>query len=325
MYTQQALIFIGEYYFNENKLEKAAEAYDKVLDFADSKYFEQALYKLAWTRYRANSYKTAISSFTFILEESARKTKSQQSKSALTSEALQFAALSIAESDTSGDGGLKQSKAFADKLGDSRLGAKLLHRMAVIYTQAGRMDRSKRALEALMNGYKDYEKMPEAIMELGRAYEKEQNYNKAAEVREKIFRLYCRNSDWYKKVASADARANADSVSEMAIELVARHYLYEAKQLASATGDGAHTRENYLRKAISAYEGFLSIYPENKNRAKYNYQEAEAYYSLEDFGAAAKKYMQVSKTAELKLRKAAAYNAIVAAQEMLKKSEDAKH
>jgi tetratricopeptide (TPR) repeat protein len=324
MYTQQALIFIGEYYFNENKLEKAAEAYDKVLDFADSKYFEQALYKLAWTRYRANSYKTAISSFTFILEESARKTKAQQSKSALTSEALQFAALSIAESDTSGDGGLNQSKAFADKLGDARLGAKLLHRMAVIYTQAGRMDRSKRALEALMNGYQDYEKMPEALMELGRAYEKEQNYAKAAEVREKIFRLYCRSSDWYKKVTSSEAKANADSVSEMAIELVARHYLYEAKQLASAGGEGARTRETHLRKAISAYEAFLSVYPENKNRAKYNYQEAEAYYSLEDFGAAAKKYMQVSKQGDAKLKKAAAYNAIVAAQEMLKKSEDAK-
>ncbi|GEM_PF-2829256 len=324
MYTQQALIFIGEYYFNENKLEKAAEAYDKVLDFADSKYFEQALYKLAWTRYRANSYKTAISSFTFILEESARKSKAQQSKSALTSEALQFAALSIAESDTSGDGGLKQSKAFADKLGDSRLGAKLLHRMAVIYTQSGRMDRSKRALEALMNGYKDYEKMPEAIMELARAYEKEQNYNKAAEVREKIFRLYCRNSEWYKKVASPEARANADSVSEQAIELVARHYLYEAKQLASATGDGARTRESYLHKAVSAYETFLSIYPENPNRAKYNYNEAEAYFSLEDFNSAARKYMQVSKMADPKLKKAAAYNAIVAAQEMLKKTEDAK-
>jgi hypothetical protein len=323
MYTQQALIFIGEYYFNENKLEKAAEAYDKVLDFADSKYFEQALYKLAWTRYRANAYKTAISSFTFILEESARKANSQQAKSALASEALQFAALSIAESDTSGDGGLMQSKSFAEKLGDSRLGAKLLHRMAVIYTQAGRMDRSKRALEALMSGYQDYEKMPEAIMELGRAFEKEQNYLKAAEVREKVFRQYCRGSEWYKQ-APSDARANADSMSEMAIEMVARHYLYEAKQSAAATGEGARARDTYLRKAISAYEAFLSIYPENKNRAKYNYQEAEAYYSLEDFGAAARKYMQVSKSADAKLRKAAAYNAIVAAQEMLKKSEDAK-
>jgi tetratricopeptide (TPR) repeat protein len=253
MYTQQALIFIGEYYFNENKLEKAAEAYDKVLDFADSKYFEQALYKL----------------------------------------------------------------------GDSRLGAKLLHRMAVIYTQAGRMDRSKRALEALMSGYPDYEKMPEAIMELGRAYEKEQNYLKAAEVREKAFRQYCRNGDWYKK-APPSARANADSISEAAIEMVARHYLYEAKQLASATGEGARVRDTYLRKAVSAYESFLSIYPENKNRAKYNYQQAEAYYSLEDFGAAARKYMLVSKLGDPKLKKAAAYNAIVAAQEMLKKSEDAK-
>jgi tetratricopeptide (TPR) repeat protein len=322
LYSQQALIYVGEYYFNENQLEKAAEAYDKVLDYADSKYFEQALYKLAWTRYRANAYKTAISSFTFILEESARKSASERSKSVLTSEALQFAALSIAESDTSGDGGLKQSKAFADKLGDARLGAKLLHRMAVIYTQAGRLDRAKRALEALLNGYADYERMPEAIMELGRAYEKEQNYQRAAEVREKIFRLYRRGGDWYKKLTTQESRDIADSVSEQAIELVARHYLYEAKQLASATGEGARKRETYLRKAIDAYETFLSIYPENPNRAKYNYQEAEAFYSLEDYAAAAKKYMQVSRMGDAKLKKASAYNAIVAAQELLRKAEE---
>jgi TolA-binding protein len=324
LYAQQALIFIGEYYFNENKLEKAAAAYDKVLDYPDSRYFEQALYKLAWTRYRANAYKTAISSFTFILEESAHKTKSQQSKSALTGEALQFAALSIAESDTTGDGGLKQSKAFADKLGDSRLGAKLLHRMAVIYTQSGRMDRSKRALEALMNTYPDYDKMPEALMELGKAYDKEQNYNRGAEVREKIFRAYCRGTEWYKRIPSPETRANADSVSQQAIELVARHYLYEAKQLANAGGDGALKRASYYRKAISAYDAFLAIYPDNPNRAKYNYQEAEAYYSLNEFAAAAKKYMQVSKQGDPKLGKAAAYNAIVAAQEMLKKTDDEK-
>ncbi len=322
-YAQQSYIFIGEYYFNENKLEKAAEAYDKVLDFADSKYFEQALYKLAWTRYRASSYKTAISSFTFILEESGRKPK-DKGKSVLTSEALQFAALSIAESDTSGDGGLNQSKAFADKLGDARLGAKLLHRMAVIYTQQGRVDRAKHALEALLSGYKDYERMPEALMELGRAYEKEQNYKRAAEVREKVFREYCRNGEWYKKIGSQESRIIADSVSEIAIDMVARHYQYEAKQLAGAVGESARVRETYLRKAISAYEAFLAIYPENANRAKYTYQEAEACYALEDFAAAARKYIQVSQMGDAKLRKTAAYNAIVAAQELLKKADDAK-
>lgn len=320
-YSQQALIYVGEYYFNENKLEKAAEAYDKVLDYADSKYFEQALYKLAWTRYRANAYKTAISSFTFILEESARKDGSAQAKSVLTSEALQFAALSIAESDSSGDGGLQQSKAFADKLGDSRLGAKLLHRMAIIYTQAGRLDRAKRALEALLNGYADYERMPEAIMELARAYEKEQNYPKAAEVREKIFRLYSRNGEWYKK-ARPESRTLADTVSEQAIELVARHYLYEARQLDGAAGEGAAKRAAYLRRAIDAYESFLAIYPENGNRARYNYQEAEAYYSLEDYAAAARKYMLVSRLGDAKLKQAAAYNAIVAAQELLRQAEE---
>ncbi len=322
-YAQQAYIFIGEYYFNENKLEQAAEAYDKVLDFADSKYFEQALYKLAWTRYRANAYKTAISSFTFILEESGRNAKGKV-KSVLTSEALQFAALSIAESDTSGDGGLKQSKAFAEKLGDAYLGAKLLHRMAVIYRQQGRLDRSKHALEALLDGYPDYDRMPEAIMELGLAYEKEQNYQRAAEVREKIFRLYCRNGEWYKKIKAKESKEIADSVSQAAIELVARHYLYEAKQLKDANGPGKLTRETYFRKAISAYEAFLAIYPENPNRAKYNYQEADAYYSLEEYSAAVKKYIEVSAIGDKKLKMTAAYNAIVAAQEMLKKAEDGK-
>jgi tetratricopeptide (TPR) repeat protein len=159
-------------------------------------------------------------------------------------------------------------------------------------------------------------------MELGRAYEKEQNYQRAAEVREKIFRLYCRNGTWYKKLTRQESRDNADSVSEQAIELVARHYLYEAKQLGNATGEALLKKQSHLRKAISAYGTFLSIYPENPNRAKYNYQEAEAYYSLEDYGAAAKKYIQVSKLGDPKLRKASAYNAIVAAQEFLKQAED---
>jgi tetratricopeptide (TPR) repeat protein len=321
LYTQQALIFIGEYYFNENNLAKAEEAYDRVLDFSDSKYFDQALYKLAWTRYRANAYKTAISSFTYILEENM-KTGKDQNKNALTSEALQFAALSIAESDTSGDGGLKQSKAFASKLGDARFGAKLLHRMAVIYTQQGKLDRAKRALESLLNGYPDYEKIPEAMMELGRAYEKEQNFQKAAEVREKIFRVYHREGEWYKKLSSAESKANADSVAEAAMDQVALHYLYEAKEIKpGAPGEASAQRETYYRKAISAYDAFLRVYPENRNKAKYNYQEAEAYFALDDYASAAKKYIQVSKMPDARLKTAAAYNAIVAAQEMLKQAE----
>lgn len=323
-YTQQALVFIGEFWFNENDLVKAEAAYDRVLDFADSKYFDQALYKLAWTRYRQSSYKGAISSFTYILEENVKK--KDRNKAVLTTEALQFAALSIAESDTSGDGGLRQSKAFADKLGDAKLGAKLLHRMAVIYTQQGKLDRAKRALESLLNGYPDYERNPEAMLELGRAYEKEQNFERAAEVREKIFRLYNRQGEWYAKL-TREAKANADSVAESAMDQVALHYLYEARKIKPDTGASGRfsetnsARETYFRKAIALYDAFLRIYPESKRKAKYNYQQAEAYFALEDYAVAARKYMEVSRMGDDKLRQVAAYNAIVAAQEYLKGSE----
>jgi tetratricopeptide (TPR) repeat protein len=175
-----------------------------------------------------------------------------------------------------------------------------------------------------MSAYPNYDHMPEAIMELALAYEKEQNYQRAAEVREKIFRLYSRHSEWYGKLRTKEAIMNADSVSQNAIELVARHYQYEAGQLKDAKGDGARTRETYLRKAISAYNAFLSIYPENPHKAKYNYQQAEAYFSLGDYAAAAKKYMLVSKMGDKELKKTSAYNAIVAAQELLKKFEEGK-
>jgi tetratricopeptide (TPR) repeat protein len=324
-YSQQALVFIGEYYFNENELDKAEAAYDRVLDYADSKYFDQALYKLAWTRYRQSSYKGAISSFTYILEENSRK--QDRNKAVLTTEALQFAALSIAESDTSGDGGLRQSKAFADKLGDARLGARLLHRMAVIYTQQGKLDRAKRALESLLAGYPEYERIPEAMMELGRAYEKEQNFERAAQIRERIFRLYNRKGEWYAKL-SREAKVNADSVAEAAMDQVALHYMYEARQIKRDTGvyasasESNRRRETYFRKAISAYDAYLQIYPESGSRAKYNYQQAEAYYALDEFGVAARKYMEVSRMGDEKLRQAAAFNAIVAAQELLKAAEE---
>ncbi len=323
-YTQQALVFIGEYFFRENNLIRAEEAFDKVLDFPDSKYFEQALYKLAWTRFRSSSYKTAISSFTYILEESSTKGKMEgktEKKSQLTQEALQFAALSIAEGDTSGDGGLGATQVFAKKLGDGKLGAKLTHRMAVIYAQQGRLERAKKALETLFKDYPDYENLPQAMMEMSQAFDKEQNYAKAIEVREALFRQYHKGSPWYEKQTVLAIKAQADTVNQLATERVANSYLYEATQNKKNT---VEQQKKYLRKAINTYENFLQVYPNHPQRAKYIYQEAEAYYGLDDFAEASKQYMRVSRIGDAKLKMTAAYNAIAAAQELLKKLEEEK-
>ncbi len=319
-YAQQALIFIGEHYFNDNDLARAEKAYDQVLDHPDSKYFDQALYKLAWTRYRASTYKSAISSFTYLLQEAQAQPK--QGKSLLTQESLQYTALSLAESDTSGDDGFEKSEEFSRRLGDPRIGAELLHKMANIYLQQGRLDRAKRAFEALVKRYPTYDQLPAAEIELAQAYDKDQDFSQGAEIREKVFDHYAPGTAWYQNLKTPEARAAADTLLEHAMDEAARQSLYAAKQMPDSVAGGTAHRQFLYRKAIADYDRLLKAYPSHPHQARYLYQQAEAYYAMDDFAAAAKKYVAVSQTAAPpKLVVISAYNAIVAAQDLVRKAE----
>lgn len=320
IYAQQALIFVGEHYFNENKLDRAEAAYDKVLDFPDSRYFDQALYKLAWTRYRRNSYKSAISSFSFILEASLRKNGEKQGL--LAGEALQYTALSLAEADTSGEGGWKEGMAFADRFGNAKVGSELLHKMALIYLQQGRLERARRALESLMKTYPDYAKIPEVLMDLAQAYDKGQEFDQGAALRERVLRAYLPGTEAYQALPAGARRVEMDTLLQKACALASRHHLFEARKFkADAILEEGMKRDQHYRKALSLLDAWRAAYPADSRGVKNLYQQAEIHYALGEFASAARKYMQVSRQDNGPLRIMAAYNAIVAAQELQRKSE----
>jgi len=83
-YTLNVLRRVGEYYFMPpvNNLEKAIDIYTRIKDeFANSIYYQEALYKLGWTYYRDSNFPLAIEHFAQVLdfeyrEEAAGKTKS---------------------------------------------------------------------------------------------------------------------------------------------------------------------------------------------------------------------------------------------------------
>ena len=117
-------------------------------------------------------------------------------------------------------------------------------------------------------------------------------------------------------------RRMADSVCESALKLVAKHHFFQARQATTDTlSSDVPGKDNYLQ-AIRAYEKFLDVYPDNPNRARLGYQLAEAYYAIRDYDTAARKYMKVSQLPDKEVSMMAAYNAIVAAQELLKKADE---
>jgi TolA-binding protein len=320
IYAQQALIFIGEHYFNENQLSRAETAYDKVLDYPESRYFDQALYKLAWTRYRRNSYKSAISSFSYILDESLRK--NGEKRGLLAGEALQYTALSLAEADTSGEGGWTEGMQFADRFGNAKVGAELLHKMALIYLQQGRLERARRSLESLMKMYPTYSKTPEVLMDLAQAFDKSQDFEQAAVLRERVFRSYLPETDAYKAITDKARRIEIDTLLQNANTLAVRHHLFEARKIkAEDSEENVALRDTHYHKALALLETWRVAFIKDPRTMQNLYQQAEIHYALGEFASAARKYMQVSRMNSGPLRTMSAYNAIVAAQELQRKSE----
>ena len=59
----EAWIRVGEFYFDQGDLLKAREAYAQAMRTPDSKFYDKALYKLAWTYYRQDDFGGAIERF----------------------------------------------------------------------------------------------------------------------------------------------------------------------------------------------------------------------------------------------------------------------
>ena len=103
-FLPEAWTRVGEYHFDNSELELAIAAYTRVLDFKDSPYFDKALYKLAWSYYRADKYPEAIKRFDeLVVFSDKKKAESGAEGSDLRTESVQYLGISFAEKDWNGD------------------------------------------------------------------------------------------------------------------------------------------------------------------------------------------------------------------------------
>src|SRR5205085_2064747 len=80
-----------------NELHDAIAAYRQVLAFPISPYFDKALYKLAWSHYRADEIAEALRRFDELVVFSDAHKAGEGSE--LRAEAMQYLAISLAEPD----------------------------------------------------------------------------------------------------------------------------------------------------------------------------------------------------------------------------------
>ncbi|MBW2732353.1 MAG: tetratricopeptide repeat protein, partial [Deltaproteobacteria bacterium] len=105
-FNAEAWVRVGEFHFDENQLGKAIAAYKKVLAIGVEKnaYYDEALYKLAWTYYRADKFTEAINHFDkLVIYADKERKRTGKAGSEMRPESIQYLAVSFAEDDWDGD------------------------------------------------------------------------------------------------------------------------------------------------------------------------------------------------------------------------------
>jgi TolA-binding protein len=306
-FAPQALMYAGEYMFDKGNLSKAIQNYQAVMKYPESEWFDEALYKLAWSQYRLSNPEKAISSFLALVDLGSAK----GGKGLLEKESMDYVAISFSEADLTGEKGLERAIAFAKKLGDPDRGSQILHRLARVFKDQGRYDLSKKTYRTLLQMNPAFRNMPGVENEFLATLERDLPPEDANKLKIDFWKKYNRKSAWAMSQTELETVIGADSLAEK--------QLYDATigfhQLALQKNDTIA----YAR-ALEVYTDFIRAYPKSLRASECHYNLAEIEFSLGDYLKAAEDYIAVSRRyPDSKLRETAAWNAIVASQNQLRK------
>jgi TolA-binding protein len=300
-------MYLGEYFFDNAKLDSALNAYRSVMKFPESDWFDEALYKLAWTQYRLSNPEKAISSFLALVDLGKNE---RSGKALLEKESLDYIAISFSESDLVGDNGLTRAISFCTKLNDPEKATQILHRLGNVYEDQGRFDVARKSYAKLLSMYPQYKRNPEVENRLIHVETRDQSLEKANLAKIHFFKKYNRKSKWAKQQKENSTIIRADSIASSMLYDAALSY----HQLALQQNDSSE-----YNKAMDAYRDFIHFYPTAPQANECHYNLAEILFSSGMYFEAAEEYMAVSKRyPDSKYKETAAWNAIVASQNLMK-------
>lgn len=305
-YAAQAWMYSGEHHFEKGNLNNAVKSYQAVLRSPESEWFEEALYKMAWSQYRMLNPEKAISSFLALVDLGDGDINGA---ALLRKESMDYIAISFSEADVTGEKGLERAMAFVNRLQDDENGCRILHRLADVFKEQGRYEIAKKTYNNLLKKYPKYPKNPFIETEIVKLTEREAGAVDINRLKMKLYEKYNRNSSWAMK-QSEYVRNSADSVASKSLYDAAIGFHQRALQ----KNDTA-----VYNNAMNAYKNYISVYSTSPVANECHYNLAEILFAIGKYDEAAEEYMAVTKRyPDSKYRENAAWNAIVASQNFLK-------
>lgn len=200
-YAPEALIRIGEYYFDpvRRDLDKAIQYYARALHYKETPRYDEALYKLGWSYYLKENFDAAIQTFMLLVEDiEAFKGVDWENKYTnpmVEEEALEYIGISFHDA-----GGLPRALAFLDSLGRPPYGPVILRKLGDIY----RVNEEKYLLamntyRALLERYPNYEWAPEIQEKIVLCARRLEDPEEVYLAQKELYEKYGPQSEWYRR------------------------------------------------------------------------------------------------------------------------------
>jgi TolA-binding protein len=304
---------LGEYYFDSGDLSKAVYYYSQALEYPDSQYYENVLYKLAWTYYHKKKIEEASGFFVSLIDYDEKKFGKGYS-GATVNEAKNYIAIGYAESRQ----GIKRAYDFFGRIGGRSYEYEVMKRILYIYCGSDRINEAVDSFNFIIAHYPYHQENPVIDEKLLNSIKADQTPRLLNRERDRMIQLFGEGSIWREKNKdNPEAVTTAEEIIKKQLIMAA---VYHHKK-----GDERKDRKEYIKAAKLYYE-FLSKYPMDGLVAGARYNYAKVLFNLKDYRGAIKEYTAVQDyTDDEKLKEESSFSIIAAWHDRLKREDPKKY
>jgi len=332
---------LAEYYFDprEDKdteqtiveLHRAIRLYKKVLQYRDSKRYDEALYKLGWSYYRLSAtdpgyYSDAIIYFMAVVDDITRAEsldpKNKASNPNVKDEAIQYIGISFSDDETYAHAGVPNARRFIEDIGGREYGVEIMRSLGQTYQTTERYNSAIDAYSALLDMYPLYEEAPLIKQNVSETHFNLGDDSSAYRTRDELFRDYNPKSEWYANLEGTDLPdrltylKQGHKLSEKALQTNITLDFLQAQGL----DESNQSSLSMYKRVAKQCEDYLEVFPTDSNAYNVNWNYAQILdLKLNRFEEAYEQYIHVSNDyLETDFQQDAANNAIFVADTLVK-------
>jgi len=301
---------LGEHYFDADDFDRSVYYYTHVLEYPDSAYYENVLYKLAWIYYHRGKTVEAADYFITLIDHNEKQFGEAYTGS-FKNESKNYIAIGFADSSE----GIKGAYSFFKKIGGRHYEYEVMIKICDLYFSSERISEAAEAIAFVMKNYPYNPDNPILQDKLIAHFRRDEKMELVNKEREKMVLFFGENSEWRKRnIENKTAIINADQLIEKQIVSVA--YYHQDK------GDKNRDKKEYI-KAAKLYYNFLRSRPSDIMAVGARFNYAQVLFNLGDYKGSTNEYRAVREyTSDMGYKEKSGFGLVSSLQNWIKATDE---